>query len=133
MMTAQMRIKEAQGGSKWGFGPKNRPCPSPHISNHRCPLFGRLSNHFKTTKLVEWDNIGICESSQPQIYKTPFVELVLTFDDRVNVDTRSGWSIGKLGESFYDDWCDLARSLAEPVVEDLPPLKNDRQVRPYKT
>jgi hypothetical protein len=45
--------------------------------------------------------------------------------DRINIDRYSFIGRGKLGECFYEEWDTLAQSVAEPVVADLPPLRNN--------
>ena len=53
--------------------------------------------------------------------------MVPVLDDSLNIDARSSYGgLGKLGEVFFEDWAMLARSLVEPVLEALPPLKNGR-------
>jgi hypothetical protein len=44
--------------------------------------------------------------------------------DSINIDRYAVIEMGKLGDSFFDTWETLARSVAEPVVADLPPLRN---------
>jgi hypothetical protein len=45
--------------------------------------------------------------------------------DSVNIDNYSAIGMGKLGETFFNEWDWLAQSVAEAVIEVLPPLRNE--------